>query len=208
MYNTSNTQMPLEHIHQLLKQRNFATLVSADLQATHLPLSFTAQNQLGLLTGHLAKTNPHWKKLNNQRVLTIFNGPDSYISPTWYHTRPSVPTWNYVTIHAYGTVEIVEPTLMLEDLNCLIEQHDPQLLKTNDCITDELKHRLMDAIVGIRIHVEHLEGKEKLGQHRSERDQAAVLTALGAQQTPHANDMCQYLKHRWPSKFKKHLPNK
>ena len=76
--------------------------------ATHLPLVVKDEGEHGLLEGHFARANPQWKSLDGQETLVVFNGPHSYVSPTLYVEELSVPTWNYIAIHAYGTLSLVE----------------------------------------------------------------------------------------------------
>src|ERR1044071_9429828 len=89
-----------------IHQFSFATLVSGrsgSLQASHLPFLFDEKRgKSGFLRGHMAKANPHWKTIEEEEVLVIFQGPHAYISPTWYEASETVPTWNYATVHAYG----------------------------------------------------------------------------------------------------------
>ena len=76
--------------------------------ATHLPLVVLDEGEHGVLEGHFARANPHWRWLAGRETLVVFAGPHSYVSPTLYVERKSVPTWNYIAIHATGTLEIVE----------------------------------------------------------------------------------------------------
>src|SRR5262245_29394657 len=89
----------------------FAILVShrdGEPFATHLPFMWTPGGQHGVLLGHMARATPHRNTWDSTtRVLVIFNGPHSYISPDWYEQQVTVPTWNYVTVHAYGTPVLV-----------------------------------------------------------------------------------------------------
>ena len=71
----------------------------------------------GLLEGHFAKANPHWRALAGRETLVVFPGPHSYVSPSSYVERLSVPTWNYIAVHAYGTLELVEHET--ENTDCL-----------------------------------------------------------------------------------------
>ena len=78
------------------------------LVATHLPLVVKDEGEHGLIEGHFAKANPHWKALAGREVLVVFPGPHSYVSPTNYVEELSVPTWNYIAVHAYGTLQLVD----------------------------------------------------------------------------------------------------
>src|SRR5580692_11611886 len=76
--------------------------------ATHLPLVVKDEGEHGLIEGHFAKANPHWRSLAGRETLVVFHGPHSYVSPTLYTEELSVPTWNYIAVHAYGTLSLVE----------------------------------------------------------------------------------------------------
>ena len=80
----------------------------APLAATHLPLVVKDEGEHGLLEGHFARANPHWQSLAGRETLVVFPGPHSYVSPSLYLEPLSVPTWNYIAIHAYGTLSLIE----------------------------------------------------------------------------------------------------
>ena len=80
---------------------------------THLALHWEDDGSPhGSLLGHMARANDHWKLFARgaPNSLALFWGPHAYVSPTWYTPGPKVPTWNYVTVHAYGRPEIVAAT--------------------------------------------------------------------------------------------------
>src|SRR5579884_840207 len=100
-------------IRAFIDEYRFATLVTlADGEpfATHLPLLYEpGAGPNGLLRGHMARANPHWKSFEGSIQLAIFTGPHAYVSPTWYETAgPAVPTWNYTAVHAYGKARVVD----------------------------------------------------------------------------------------------------
>src|SRR5262245_59160657 len=97
----------LQAIHALVHDHSFGLLVSAGpsgLDATRVPfLLDPTRGAKGTLTAHMARANDHWRNLEAAgEVLAVFSGPHTYISPTWYTNQKSVPTWNYVEVHAYG----------------------------------------------------------------------------------------------------------
>src|SRR5687767_4420480 len=97
-----------EAIHDLIRAHSFGLLVSRQgetMEASHLPFLLDDGRGLhGTLVGHMARANPQWQALQEgAEALVIFSGPHAYISPSWYEIHPSVPTWNYATVHAYGT---------------------------------------------------------------------------------------------------------
>ncbi len=94
-----------------MHQNSFATLVSivdGSPFASHLPLTVVDNGEQILLRGHFAKANPHWRAHENGgELLTIFHGAHAYISPSQYETQEAVPTWNYIAVHAYGTMRLL-----------------------------------------------------------------------------------------------------
>ncbi len=169
----------IEHMHQLIENYGFATLVSSNLNASLIPLLLeTSVGDKGTLFGHLSKANTHWQEIDGQRVLAIFNGPHAYISPTWYASKPAVPTWNYATVHVYGKVELTEPLITIDILNKTIQKYEPSLMQRSDVLDEAYRDKLLKGIVGFKIIIDDIQGKEKLGQHRSIEDQEGVLKGL------------------------------
>ncbi|WP_243713818.1 FMN-binding negative transcriptional regulator [Nostoc sp. 106C] len=100
----------IEKLVAFMRANSFATLVSLQNNipvASHVPLVVTVQNNVVKLTGHLAKQNPQWQVFEQSESLAIFTGPHAYISPSLYEQRESVPTWNYIAVHAYGIPQII-----------------------------------------------------------------------------------------------------
>ena len=102
-------------LHQLMQAYSFATLVTQHdgaPYASHLPLTLCPEaGPFGTLMGHMARANPQWRDFEvdgEQEVLVIFQGPHTYVSPSWYAVQPSVPTWNYAAVHAYGMPRLIE----------------------------------------------------------------------------------------------------
>ncbi|RPA63157.1 FMN-binding negative transcriptional regulator [Shewanella frigidimarina] len=168
-----------ELIHQFINQYGFATVVSNDLEGSHLPLLLIAsEGENGTLYGHFARSNSHWKYIENTKVLCIFNGPHSYISPTWYDSHPAVPTWNYSVVHVKGIIELIDDATTARVLESTIQQYEPSLLEGNGFIPDGYQQKLAKGIVGFKIVIDELQGKQKLGQHRNQSDQQGVAQGL------------------------------
>jgi transcriptional regulator len=171
----------ITHKHQFIDEFGFGVVISSadELLGTHLPFVLHAdEGEQGVLYTHCAKANPHWKDLEGQNVLVIFTGPHGYISPSWYTTKPAVPTWNYVAVHAYGVATLLDPEATLKAVDQVVEKYEPQLLAKRDIVTDQIKHKMLAAIVGFKIELTTLEGQLKLGQNKSKDDQTGVLNAL------------------------------
>src|ERR1700687_4130558 len=95
-------------------------------RATHLPLVVKDEGPHGVLEGHFAKANSHWQSIANRETLVVFPGPHSYVSPSLYAEQLSVPTWNYIAVHAHGALSLVEDDESKEALLAgLIQANDP-----------------------------------------------------------------------------------
>jgi transcriptional regulator len=183
--------------HKFIHEFGFGVIVSSDdgLSATHLPFVLHAdEGEQGMLYAHCAKANPLWKNLDGQKVLVIFTGPHGYISPSWYTTKPAVPTWNYTAVHAYGVASLLEPHQTLEAVEQIVEKYEPQLLVERDIVTDQIKDKMLAGIVGFKIAITKLEGQLKLGQNKSKDDQTGVLNALNNSNNLNALMLSSYMQ--------------
>ena len=183
--------------HQFIDEFGFGVIISSadDLSATHLPFVLHAdEGEQGVLYAHCAKANPHWKNLEGQNVLVIFTGPHSYISPSWYTTKPAVPTWNFTAVHAYGMVSLLGPQQTLQAVDQLVEKYEPQLLVKRDIVTDSIKHKMLAGIVGFKIELTKLEGQLKLGQNRSQSDKARVYQRLNSSRNLDNLGLAKYMQ--------------
>ena len=166
-----------------MRANPFAILISttgAEPYATHLPLFVETKEEKVLLRGHVAKANPHWHYLEQEpQCLTIFHGPHSYISPTNYGARESVPTWNYVAVHVYGNARIFSSREDLHRmLHELMETFEPAYRKQWESLSDTFRENMLRHIVGFEIVATKIEGKFKLSQNRTREDQANVIASL------------------------------
>jgi len=179
--------------HALIRQESFASLVTVDAAgipfATHLPfLLDAARGALGTLIAHMARANPQWRHFAASRpVLVIFQGAHAYVSPAWYEARESVPTWNYVAVHAYGVPGIVEDPARVEAvLGTLVRTYEadrPQPWRM-ESLSPEYVARMIRGIVAFEIPIDRLEGKAKLSQNRGVADRTRVRAALAAASDP------------------------
>lgn len=175
----------LEVLHQLMQQNNFAVVATAKdgtIEASHLPLLLNPdQGRYGTLVGHLARANPLWRSFaEQQEVLVIFQGPHSYVSPSWYEQMPSVPTWNYAVVHAYCKPTIIEDFDRLQILlKRLVDTHEAGYEQPWQMdLPQDYLHTMLKAIVGFEFEIVRLEGKFKMSQNRSLTDQKRVAHAL------------------------------
>jgi transcriptional regulator len=168
-------------IYEAIEKYSFATLFSqhqGEPCATHLPLILNREKNT--LYGHFARANNQWKDIENQQVLVVFQGPHCYISPSWYETTKAVPTWNYVSVHVYGKVEIVEdPKLVFDSLNDMVNKYEAadspyKLTGTDSGYIDSM----MKGIVPFKINITKKEAKAKLSQNHQPERQKLVIKNL------------------------------
>ena len=172
-------------VHKLMQEYSFATLITQHEGvpfATHLPFLLDAQRgPNGTLLAHLARANPQWHDFNSeQEVLTIFQGPHAYVSPSWYEVELSVPTWNYAVVHAYGIPRLFEESEELYKLlKILIETHEAKFENPWPFqLQEDYLHKMMRGIVGFEIEITRLEGKFKMSQNRTKSERENVIGAL------------------------------
>lgn len=168
----------------VMREHPLATLVSsggAEPHFSHVPMVTLERDGEVRLLGHVARANPHWRAwTDGGRVTALFHGPNGYVSPSWYHTREAVPTWNYIVVHAQGTVRVAHDSEEKEQiLKALIDAHDPAYRSQwDEVLTAEFRERQKSAIVGFEISVDRLDAKFKLSQNRPPADRANVLAAV------------------------------
>jgi transcriptional regulator len=168
-----------------IKANSFATLVSiADgiPCASHIPLVVTIEEEVVKLTGHLAKQNPQWQSFTVVESLAIFTGTHAYISPTLYEKHESVPTWNYIAVHAYGIPKVITladaPEAMNEMIDKMVDTYEATYQKQWDGLSEKYRQGMMNGIVGFEMTVSRLEGKYKLSQNKSQIDRENIAEAL------------------------------
>jgi len=150
----------------------------APLVATHLPLVIKDEGEHGLIEGHFAKANRHWQALAGRETLVVFSGPHSYVSPANYVEELSVPTWNYIAVHAYGTLELVEDEVGKAALLAgLIEANEPAYAERWNAMPDGFRRTMLAGIQGFRIPIARIEGKFKISQNRAPEERANVQAA-------------------------------
>ncbi len=175
----------IEKLVAFMGSNSFATLISVKDGlpiASHIPLVVSLQDNVVKLTGHLAKLNPQWQSFGEYESLAVFTGPHAYISPSAYEKQENVPTWNYIAVHAYGIPQIItrdrEPESMNQMIDEMIDTYGSDYKSQWHNLGDRYREGMMDGIVGFEITVTRLQGKYKLSQNRSHRDQVNVAHTL------------------------------
>jgi transcriptional regulator len=168
-----------------IERYDFGLLVShaaRGVVASHIPFLVDCDGEELHLLGHLARPNPQVADLAEAtEVLAIFSGPHAYISPSWYASGPSVPTWNYVDVHAYGPIRLIEDrdwlVGLLQRLTGRHEAGRPSPWRMED-LPEAYVAGMLRGIIGFDITVVRLEGKYKLSQNRPAGDRALVIAEL------------------------------
>jgi transcriptional regulator len=165
-----------------MQKYSFGTIVTSGesgMTASHLPFMIAEQNGEVVITSHLAKANPQANELLNGQALVIFTEPHAYVSPKHYEKEQSVPTWNYIAIHAYGNATLItgeaEQLLMMEKM---ISQYDTAYLNQWAGLPAEFKTKMLHGIVAFEIKVTSLQAKNKLSQNRSEAERENIRKAF------------------------------
>ncbi|MFT9598109.1 FMN-binding negative transcriptional regulator [Mesobacillus sp.] len=170
-----------DQIYEFIEKYSFATLYSTHMgepYATQLPLILKKDENA--LYGHFARPNGQWKDIGNQTVLVVFQGPHCYISPSWYEIKDAVPTWNYVSIHLYGKVDIIEDEKVIFDsLNEMVNKYEkpdsPYNLKN---VESRYVEGMSKGIVAFKITINKIEAKAKLSQNHPVERQELIIEHL------------------------------
>ncbi len=187
-----------------MHDHGFATVITQAAGvpwASHLPvlLDEAGGGPHGILRSHMARANEQWQHFKpTEEVLCIFNGPHSYISPTWYVSKMMVPTWNYATVHVYGFPQLVEePASLRKILDDTVAKYEAK--RSNPWkmeFPQDTVDGLMKAIVGFTLNITHIEAKFKLEQNRSVKDQAGMLQELTNSPDPESQSLAAFIQRQ------------
>jgi transcriptional regulator len=197
-------------LHDAIRKYGFGTLVTSserELEASHLPLLLDPEPApLGTVLGHLARANPQWQRVKpGIEALAIFLGPNTYITPSWYPTKQQtgkvVPTWNYLAIHAYGTLSFFDdPVELRAHVSRMTETHEaprdaPWAISD---APEDFVQKMLGAIIGFKLRVTRLEGKWKMSQNRPVEDVAGVLEGLAREDDESHRPVAEIIASRDP----------
>jgi transcriptional regulator len=189
----------LPTLHAAIERYSFALLVSTAGEepfASHLPLLIDRDDgPYGTLVGHMARANPH-RQQAGQMAMAAFTGPHAYISPRWYEAERVVPTWNYVAVHAYGRLQMIDDldeTIAL--LQRTVDHYEAPLPEPwqVDAPADFVAG-LARQVVAFRIPIERLEGKWKLNQNHSPERRQKVAEALERQGDTDSREIARLMR--------------
>ncbi len=181
-----------------MQQYSFGVIVTTQnehLEATHIPFVIEQDGDRVTITSHFAKANPQAQQLLDNEVMVIFSEPHAYVSPKHYEKEQSVPTWNYIAVHAYGKARIIDDQegqlLMMEKM---INQYDTAYLNQWNNLPDEFKTKMLKGIVAFEIKVTSLQAKNKLSQNRSETEREKIIKAFEKSADGNEQAIAEYMK--------------
>jgi transcriptional regulator len=203
MYIPSFNSFPdKQEVINFMLRYSFATIVTevnGIPEATHLPFLIKQENDKLFLLSHFAKANPHSAQILDKISLVIFTEPHAYITPRLYEKEESVPTWNYIAVHAYGKAAIIEnEEQKAELLQHTIKQYDTGYLEQYEKLPADFKSKMMKGIVAFEIEVTDLQAKKKLSQNRTETERENIINSLSQSADTNEKEIAAYmakLKH-------------
>lgn len=194
--------------HALMRAHPLGTLITlgaGGLVANAIPFILDAsRGRFGVLQAHLARANGQWRDFDPAvEALVIFQGADSYITPSWYATKRQtgkvVPTWNYAIVHAYGPIQVIEDrdwlAAQIADLTAAREASRPEPWAVDDAPPAFIQSQIK-GIVGLEIPISRIEGKWKVSQNRPEADRRGVVDGLRALQDDESAAMAALVAER------------
>jgi transcriptional regulator len=180
-----------------MQRFSFATIVTVNNgipSATHLPFLIAEKDGNIILSSHFAKANPQSDEILNGNPLVIFTEPHAYISPKHYEQVNSVPTWNYLAIHAYGKATLVESVeKKVELLEQTIKFYEADYLKQWASLPDDFKLKMMKGIVGFEIIVDDLQAKKKLSQNKTVAEREKIIADLSNKTDTNEKTIAEYM---------------
>ncbi|GER57901.1 protease synthase and sporulation protein PAI 2 [Patiriisocius marinus] len=180
-----------------IERFNFGVMISAKSNkpiATHLPFIITKKDDNIVLASHFAKANEQTINIEENIILTIFSEPHAYISPKYYDNKQNVPTWNYIAVHTYGKVEIVEDEkevfLILEQM---ISNFDSAYLKQWNDLSYDYKSKMARGIIAFRITIDEIQFKEKLSQNKTEKERKRIISDFSKSNSFHEKTIAEFM---------------
>ncbi|MDD9148824.1 FMN-binding negative transcriptional regulator [Sporolactobacillus sp. CQH2019] len=188
----------VDEIWNFVQKNSFGTIITTEQGkpiATHMPFGFTKKGDDFYISGHMAYGNPQWRTFEAcNDVLVMFQGPDAYISSSWYG-HEEVPTWNYQAVHVYGKASILEKNELIEELTKMMEHYEQN--REHPVLWDKLSPELLESelkgIVGFKIKVKEIQAAYKLSQNRSETDYINIIEKLQNEGSPNSKQIAELM---------------
>lgn len=189
---------------EFMKRFSFATIITSKNNfptATHLPFVVTTKDDHIVLTSHFAKAKEHWQDIENNFVLVIFSEPHAYVSTKNYDKELNVPTWNYISIHAYGQGKLIsEQEKTFQTLEATIDNYETAYRQHWDNFPQEYKLNMSKGIIAFEIIVTDIQAKKKLSQNRTDTEQIKIIEALSNSKDTNEIIIAEYMKENLTDK--------
>jgi transcriptional regulator len=176
-YKNENTA----EVKDFIRHHGFGVLIThtgKKLWGTHIPLELSGDGNH--LLGHISRANAQWRNFTGgEEVMAIFTGPHAYISSSWYD-HENVPTWNYIAVHVYGTIRIIEGDLLYQSLKRLTDKYEKESenpVSLERMSPDYIKKAML-GLVGFEITITNIEAAYKLSQNRDRKNHEAIIHQL------------------------------
>ncbi|QHW00676.1 FMN-binding negative transcriptional regulator [Spirosoma endbachense] len=191
---------------QFIRDNSFALLVTTGHDgipvATHLPIELLADTDGQFqLVGHLAKANPQWKLLGQDRpALAVFSGPHSYISSSWYD-HVNVPTWNYLSVHITGRTSMLSDDETLDFLRQQVDRYEAHSRHpvSVESMTADYVRKQMRGVVAFKMTIDTMQGAAKLSQNRDDKNYQSIISELRQTGNADAEKMANEMATRRPT---------
>ena len=185
-----------------LRQNDFATLVAYDGQkpvASHLLMEIVEEGEHLRINGHMSRANPLWKMFEkNPEVLVIFQGPHTYVSPTWYN-HVNVPTWNYQSVHIYGKPGMVtDKTETYGILKRLTDRYETRTTYRLETLPQDFVEKEMRGVAAFQIEVTRIEANYKLSQNRDDESYQNIVDHLEQREDDDSRSIAKAMRQNRP----------
>lgn len=183
----------------LVREYSFGTMITvsdSDLKVTHLPcLLDDSRGAHGTIRAHVARANDHWKFFDSPReTVIIFQGPHTYVSPTWYTEVFSVPTWNYAVAHAQGRPETLDEDRSHELLMDMVRYFEGPDSTYDYEEGGAYARKSLPGIVAFEMPISKLVVKLKMSQNKTEGDRLRVIERLSEAEDEQSRNVARFMK--------------
>ena len=186
-----------QEIERFIRENSFGIIVSIQDGipiGTHIPFMVEKRDGELILRAHISRANEQKESLiDGTEVLIIFNGPHTYISSTWYKSN-EVPTWNFLAVHAYGTLRLIDDDELHKSLSDLVRTHEGEGGHTIESYTDDHVRKLMKGVIGFEITVSGIQAKYKLSQNKNDADREGVYKGLDKRDDEESRQILEEMK--------------
>jgi len=196
-YKNNNREEQLEFI----RKNSFGMLINeVDNKpwVTHIPFSLSEDGTK--LTSHISRGNVQWKHFSSEKeVMVVFTGPHAYVSSSWYN-HENVPTWNYIAVHVYGNIRIIEGNELKTSLKQLMDHYEADSAQpvSMEKMTPSYLEKEIRGIVAFEITITQIEAAFKLSQNREKEDYENIIDELNKKEDSNAHEVAKEMKKRCP----------